>query len=381
MSTWAPQGGQRLLTGATLVDGTGIVADGWLLVDERRILARGIGTPPEHVSAPQEHLPGRHIRPAAIDIHLHGGGGAAHEDGAAAIATAANAHRAAGTGRSVISFVAAPLDDLVRSLAEARTAMRSDPRLLGVHLEGPFLGHVRRGVHDAAALRDPTPAAVDALLDAADGVLAQVTIDPALPGALDAVQRFVAAGVRVAVGHTDADHATAAAAFDAGATLLTHAFNAMRGIEARAPGPVVAAIQRDHVRLELVLDGHHVHPASAALLFRSAPGRVVLVTDAMAAAAAGDGDYRLGTQAVRVRGGRAVLDDRPAVLAGSVLTLAEAIRTGLAFGQPHQALVHAATVAPAEALGLVPPLLEPGGVADLVITDPAGRVERVLLAR
>ena len=151
--------------------------------------------------------------------------------------------------------------------------------------------------------------------------MAQVTIAPELPGAPEAIERLIDAGVRVAVGHTTADLATAGRAFDAGASLLTHAFNAMPGLHHRSPGPIGAALDRPGVVLELIADGLHVHPIVIAALFRMAPGRIALITDAMAAAGVGDGVYQLGSLEVRVRDGAARLASGS--LAGS--TLARAI--------------------------------------------------------
>ncbi len=176
----------------------------------------------------------------------------------------------------------------------------------------------------------------------------------------------------VAVGHTEADHATAAEAFGRGATLLTHAFNAMPGIHHRAPGPVVAALDDESVTLELILDGEHVHPRVAAMLLAVASSRVALVTDAMAAASGRDGGYVLGGLPVTVSGGRAVLTGTD-TLAGSTLTMDRALRTGVQAGLPLQALVEAATATPARVVGLgsVVGRLAPGYLADLVLLDEA----------
>ncbi len=160
-----------------------------------------------------------------------------------------------------------------------------------------------------------------------------ITIAPELPGAIDAIRRFAAAGVVVAVGHTDADAETAHAAFDAGATVLTHAFNAMPGIAGRAPGPLGAALADERITIEVIADGIHVHPDNLRWLFAAAHGRIAAVTDAMAAAAASDGDYRLGDLDVTVAGGRAVIAGTQQ-LAGSTLTLDRAIEVLVAAGVP-----------------------------------------------
>ncbi len=256
-----------------------------------------------------------------------------------------------------------------------------DPTVLGAHLEGPFLAATRCGAHDPAYLRAPTLPDVRRLLDAARGTLRQVTLAPELPGALEAIPVLVGAGVTVAVGHTEADLDLARRAFDAGARLLTHAFNAMPPLHHRAPGPVGAALADDRVTLELVLDGHHVHPTVAVLLFAGAPGRVALITDAMAAAGAGDGEYRLGALDVVVREGRATLgNDGP--LAGSALTQDAALRSAIAAGLTPVEAVTALTATPARALGLDDRLgrIAPGFAADVVVLDEDWTVRHVWAA-
>ena len=297
-------------------------------------------------------LGGARLTPGLVDLHSHGAGGASWDDDLADVESGLAVHRAHGTTRSVLSLVSAPLPRLRRSLERVATLRERNPLVLGAHLEGPFLAPGRRGAHDPRHLVAPTAEAVDALLAAAPGVLRQVTVAPELPGGLEAIERLVAAGVVAAVGHTEADHALAAEAFERGATVLTHAFNAMPGLHHREPGPVGAAIADERVTLELVLDGRHVHPQVAALLFAAAPGRVALVTDAMAAAGAGDGEHLLGGLAVTVTDGCAVLAGT-ATLAGSTLTQDAALR--LALGPARQspvAAVTALTLTPARALGL-----------------------------
>ncbi|GLI28080.1 N-acetylglucosamine-6-phosphate deacetylase [Agromyces rhizosphaerae] len=322
---------------------------------------------------------GRWLVPGFVDLHCHGAGGASFDEGPDAIATALDVHRRHGATRSLLSLVSAPVDALVERLAVIRDAARADPRVLGSHLEGPFLQPEFRGAHDPAALAVPDAASVDRLLEAADGTLRMITIAPELPGALDAVRRLVASGVTVAVGHTAATFDEALAAFDAGASVLTHAFNAMPGIHHRAPGPIAAAMRESHVTLEIIHDGVHVHPEVARLAFQGAPGRVALVTDAMSATGMGDGDAVLGGLEVVVADGVARLRSNGAI-AGSTLTLDEAVRRTVLDCRidPVQA-IDAATVAPAAAIGRSVDLgrLEPGCAADAVLLDDALRVERV----
>ena len=290
-------------------------------------------------------------RALLVDAHCHGGGGHSFGDTVEGTLAAAAAHRDAGTHAMVASLVSLPLPETVRQIAVVREAMDQDSSLLGIHVEGPFLAPERKGAHDLAALALPTPQVVEALLAAGGEALRQVTIAPELPGALDAIEQCVAAGVVVAVGHTQADAALAREAFDRGATLVTHAFNAMRGVTAREVGPVGAALADERVFLEVIADGLHVDPGLLPVLFRAAPGRIVLVTDAMAAACAADGDYRLGSLDVEVRAGRAVVAGTD-TLAGSTLTLARAIEVCVKAGVPRDDAVVAATTVPRTALRL-----------------------------
>ena len=365
-----------LLTNARRLDADGEVDGSWVLLDGSTIAAVGTGEPPAGDEVID--LGGAWLTPGFVDLHAHGGGGHAFDDGPDSIRAALAVHRAHGTTRSVLSLVAAPLDRLEASLAGIAEVAAEDPTVLGAHLEGPFLSAARCGAHDPAYLRDPAVDDVRRLLDAARGSLRLVTIAPELPGALKAIRLLRGAGVTVAVGHTEADQERTMDAFDAGARVLTHAFNAMPGLHHRNPGPLGAALSDHLVTVELVLDGHHVHPAMAGLLFAAAPGRIALVTDAMAAAGVGDGDYRLGGLDVVVRDGRATLGpDGP--LAGSTLTQDVAFRAAIGLDLTLAEAVAAVTSVPARALGLHDRLgrIQPGFAADVVVLDRDWQVQRV----
>lgn len=366
-----------LLHSAHLIDERGEVPDGWVLVDGSTISAAGSGPTPE--ADRRIDLGGARLVPGFLDLHGHGGGGHAYDDGGAELLAALAAHRAHGTTRSVISLVANPLGELRERLSEIAALAAEDPLVLGAHLEGPFLAPGQRGAHNPQFLRLPDPDALDSLLDAAAGTLRQITLAPELAGALELIPGLVEAGVTVAVGHTEADLEATRAAFDAGARMLTHAFNAMPGIHHRAPGPVMAALDDPRVTLELILDGVHVHPDVARLVATAAPGRIALITDAMAAAGAAEGDYRLGSLNVTVRDGLAVLSGT-STIAGSTLTQDVALRLALdAVGLAPADAVAALTSVPARALGLGDRfgLLAPGYAADAVALAPDGTVLRV----
>jgi N-acetylglucosamine-6-phosphate deacetylase len=236
-----------------------------------------------------------------------------------------------------------------------------------VHLEGPFLAGSRRGAHNAAFLRDPTDQALDLLLAAAaPGTLRLMTLAPERPGALDAVRRLAAAGVLVGLGHTDATAAQASAAADAGARMVTHLFNAQRGLHHREPGVVGVGLVDHRLTCALILDLHHVAAEVAQLTFAAAPGRVVLATDAVAAAGMPPGCYELGDEPVVIEAGRPPVRD-DGTLAGSGLRLDEAVANAVALGVDLVSAVAAASQVPADLLGRTDlGRIAPGAAADMV---------------
>ncbi|PPG84757.1 N-acetylglucosamine-6-phosphate deacetylase [Rathayibacter sp. AY1H2] len=369
-----------IIHSARKVDAAGTVEDHWLRARDGAITATGTGTGWQAQAEGAELHDARGLTavPGFLDLHVHGGGGHRFDGGAEAIRAGLALHRSRGTTRSLVSLVSARLEQLEASLDAVSALAAADPLVLGAHLEGPFLAPSRRGAHDPAALVHPSSGAVGRLLDAARGRLAQITLAPELPGALAAVERLAGAGTVVAVGHTEADADQARAAFDRGARLITHAFNAMPGIGHRSPGPIPVALGDERVALELILDGRHVDVEVVRLAFAAAPGRIALVTDAMAAAGAGDGAHRLGPLDVEVLGGVARLAGT-AVLAGSTLTQDETLRRAVGPGRLGlEASVAALTAVPARVLGRGDlGLLAPGYRADVVLLDASLRVQRV----
>lgn len=270
------------------------------------------------------------------------------------------------------TFITGPLDRLAAGLRRADDATvagraTSSARIVGVHLEGPFLASSRRGAHDAAFLRDPTGPALDFLLDAAvPGTLRLVTLAPELPGALDAVRRLADAGAVVGLGHTDATAVQVGAAADAGARMVTHLFNAQRGLHHREPGVAGAGLVDQRLTCGLILDLHHVAAEVARLAFAAAPGRIMLVTDAVAAAGMPPGRYVLGDEPVLVEAGRPPVRD-DGTLAGSGLRLAEAVVNAVALGVDLVSAVAAASRVPADLLGRTDlGRIAPGAAADMV---------------
>lgn len=312
-------------------------------------------------------------------MHNHGGGGAAFTVGSSDEAQhVAAAHLRYGTTSLVASLVTDEVDALerhVRVLGELVT----DGVLAGVHLEGPWLSPDFCGAHEPSLLRPPSLGDVDRLLTAGGDALRMVTLAPELDGAIDAVRRISEAGVVAAVGHSDATWEQAREAIDAGATVATHLFNQIRELHHRRPGPIAALLEDDRVWVELISDGVHVHPAMLRLARTSAPDRILLVTDAMGAAAAEDGDYHLGPIHVQVRDG--VARTPTGAIAGSTLTMAGAVRHSVTSGFTLEQAVDAAARAPAAALGL-PDVGEvrSGARADLVLLDGDLRVTAVMRA-
>jgi N-acetylglucosamine-6-phosphate deacetylase len=322
--------------------------------------------------------PGRGIAvPGLVDLQVNGFGGV---DFAAADAEgyrrAGEALLASGVTAFQPTLITAPEADLVAALGEVPPTPIG-PRLLGVHLEGPFLSPRRLGAHPAEARRDPDPALLTRLLDA--GPVGYMTLAPELPGALELIDLLHARGIVVSCGHTDATAAEAGVAFDRGVGTITHVFNAMRPLSHRDPGIVGAALTREEVIVQAILDGHHLAEETARVVWRAAAGRVALVSDAIAATGLGNGRSRLGDVTVVVDDG--VVRREDGVLAGSVLTMLQAVRNLHALDVPLVDAVAAATSVPARVLGRDDVgTLRPGGAADLVVLDDRLELRTVLVA-
>ena len=245
-----------------------------------------------------------------------------------------------------------------------------------MHLEGPFLSPLRLGTHGLRGRRDPDPALLDRLLDA--GPVRLMTLAPELPGALDLIGLLQARGVTVSLGHSDATSAEANAAFDRGVRTVTHVFNAMRPLLHRDPGIIGAALIRPDVVLQAIVDNVHLDPDIVRLLWTVGAGRLALVTDAMAGASLGDGTYALGDIEVVVADD--VVRREDGVLAGSTLTMPQAVRNLVAAGAPLEQALEAGSTVPGRVLG-IPQLgrLFPGGPADVLVVDERIEVVRAIV--
>lgn len=281
-----------------------------------------------------------------VETHIHGGSGFA-VDGSVAGFEGTLVHTSAhGVTRNILSLVSSTLNDTSAALRAAEGLLHR-PDFIGIHLEGPYISDRRCGAHDPAQLRDLDQAELDLLVSAP--ALRSITVAPERV-TTDQVAQLVSAGKVVAIGHTDADYETVAEYFAAGATVLTHAFNAMRQIESRAPGPIIAALESG-AWIELIADGIHVNPALARQIASWAGDKLVLVSDSMMAAGMPDGPYSLGAVDVVVGQGVARRSDNGA-LAGSTLTLDRAVGNLVAWGVTEELAIAAATVNPSECYGL-----------------------------
>ncbi|QYF73978.1 N-acetylglucosamine-6-phosphate deacetylase [Cryobacterium sp. PAMC25264] len=366
-----------MITGGTVIAPEGVHSPGWVDIRAGRIVGCGAGMPPRDADF---SFPESTLAPGYVDIHTHGGGGSSFNDADTALAVAqiTATHLAHGTTTMMASLVTVPLHEFVRTVS-ALAGLVEQGVLAGIHLEGPWLSPAHRGAHDENLLRTPDAESVDRLMRAGRGTVRMVTIAPELEGGLAAVRKIVGYGAVAAVGHTDANYDVTREAIAAGATAGTHVFNAMRQIHQREPGPALALLEDPSVFAELIADGVHLHPAIVRFIVGS-PSRAVFVTDAMAAAGADEGAYKLGGLDVSVADGQARLAD--GTIAGSVLTLSNAVRYAVhTAGIPVDVAVRAATQNPADMIGLVDRgRLAPGNRADVIVLDTELQVTATLQA-
>jgi len=332
------------------------------------------------------------LAPGFIDIHMHGGAGLDVMQAPLGELPRLNKFL---TTHGVTGYfpttVAAPLDQTCAALERLADAIESaqgsyannggavQARPLGIHLEGPFLSHRRRGVHPPEYLVEPTLEIFDSLWQAARGQVRMMTIAPELPGAIEVIAEAARRNVLVSIGHSDAVIEAARAGVKAGARHATHTFNAMRPLDHRDPGIVAEVLMDGQISADIIVDGIHVAP-EVIQLFLHAKGldRSVLITDATAAAGMPDGTYQLGPIQVEVKDGKCTMDGK---LAGSVLTMDRAIRNVTQFaGWSLQDAVRAATLNPARAAGLKQSgVIAAGADADLVVLSPDGEVRETIV--
>jgi N-acetylglucosamine-6-phosphate deacetylase len=327
---------------------------------------------------------GPYLAPGFVDVHVHGWGGHDALTDTAALEGMARALARRGVTAFLPTAASAPLETLtafterVREWRPAAPADGAEP--LGANLEGPFLSQARKGAHDPRYLRQPADVLADDLARLVEGIRL-ITIAPELPGALELIADLRARGIRVSLGHSAATFDEARAGYAAGASTTTHLFNAMVGLDHRAPGLAAAALLNDDAYTELIADGHHVHPALWSIAARVKPrGRLLLVSDALAVAGTAITRFRMGDTELEVVDGRVVVAGTT-TLAGSIIALDDAVRNLVAAGFAVPDALAAAGTNPLAMLGIQDRgRLAVGQRADLVALNADLRVKVVWLA-
>lgn len=350
---------RTILTAERLIAPEGTI-DNPVVVIEDGVIA-GIAPRAQTELPPCRHLdfPSCTMTPAFFDVHCHGSAGhdvmEATREAFVAVGGFLAKH---GVGAYLPTTVTMSMDGTLKSLAGMAKFIGSDEfgaRALGIHIEGPFLSPHKKGAHPASLLQTPSVELFDRMWQASEGKIRLMTIAPELPNALDVIARAVGLGVRVSLGHSNADAAAAKAGVRAGGTTATHAYNAMRNFDHKAPGLLGEVLTNDDLFAEVICDGFHVDPAAVIMYWRcKGPERAILITDAMNAAGMPDGDYKLGELDVKVIGGKCVLasDGSGDTLAGSTLSLDRGVKNFAAFtGAPLNEVALLASRNPARMAG------------------------------
>jgi N-acetylglucosamine-6-phosphate deacetylase len=377
---------RTVLTAQQLWDGIRLLDWPVVVIEDSRIASISLRAAVElPTDARVIDFPGATLAPAFFDVHIHGAMGhdvmEATPEALGAMGSFLAAH---GTGSFLATTVTAPLDATLHSLSglakflaqpPTQTGIAGRAQPIGIHLEGPFLSHAKRGVQPAEYLLAPDIATFDRLFEAAEGRIRLMTLAPELPGAIELTAHATARGVRISLGHSNATAAETRAAIAAGAVSATHTFNAMRPLDHREQGILGTVLTDDSLYAEMICDGVHIAPEMVKLWWRAkGPERAILVTDALSAAGMPDGAYQLGDFSVQVANGRATANG---VLAGSVLTLDRALANFIEFtGAPLEQALRLLTVNPAAMIGLGEQIgsVAMGQMANLVAVDQAGKL-------
>jgi N-acetylglucosamine-6-phosphate deacetylase len=376
---------RTILTAARLLTPADVVEKPIVVVDDGAIASIENRNGSELPQGRHVDFPDCTLIPALFDVHIHGSGGHdVMEATDSALNHIGNFLARRGVGAYFATTVTAPLDTLLRSLAALAKLLRQPlegARPMGIHLEGPFISPHKRGAHAESQLLTPSVAMFERMWQAAEGQIRLMTIAPELEGAEETIAHATRLGVRISLGHSNAQSDAARRGVAAGAASATHTFNAMRAFDHRDPGLLGEVLTNDALFAEIICDGLHVDPA-AVRLFRRAkgPDRALLVTDAMAGTGMPDGNYWLGELEVRVKNGRCVIGEN--TLAGSTLTLDRAVRNYAEFtGAPLGEAVALATRNPARMTGLDAEIgaLAPGRPADVTVLSPKNEVLETFL--
>jgi N-acetylglucosamine-6-phosphate deacetylase len=377
---------RTVLTAKKLLNGTSLLDHPVVLIEDGRIAlidSRGASELPAGNVEQIFDYPEATLAPSFLDVHIHGAAGCDVMDATLeALMTIGRFLASHGTGSYLATTVTAPIDSTLRTLSGLAKLLAQPPDPagtvtwpIGIHLEGPFLSHEKRGVHPPELLLAPDIALFDRFYEAAEGNIRLMTLAPELPGALEFAAHATARGVRVSLGHSNATAAETRAGIAAGAVSATHTFNAMRPLDHREPGILGVVLTTDSLFAELVCDGIHNTPEMVKIWWRTkGPERAILITDAMRAAGMPDGEYELAGLTVQVANGKASFGD---VLAGSVLTLDRALTNFLAFtGASVEQGLRLLTANPAAMTGFGDRAgsLRVGQPANLVVVDATGKL-------
>ena len=371
---------RAIVTADRLWSPDGIIENPVLEIEDGRIVE--ISATKESWATPGHRFTGGTIAPAFFDVHFHGAAGhdvmEATAEALIAIGSLLGRH---GTATYLATTVTAPLDTTLSAVSRLAKLIQHPESLpagcarpVGIHLEGPFLSHAKRGVQPAQHLLAPDIAVFGRLYDAAEGQVRLMTIAPELPGAIELISHATERGVRVSIGHSDATAERTREAIEAGAVSATHTFNAMRPLDHREPGILGTVLCEDRLYAEMICDGIHVAPEMVKLWWRAkGEHRGILVTDAMSAAGMPDGEYQLGGFPVQVANGRAT---SRGVLAGSVLTQDRALNNFVKFtGVPVDKALRLLNSNPAEMIGLGAAKIREGDPANFIIVGASGDVQ------
>ena len=366
-----------LYTNANVFTPAGFVRGGFLVEDGRfaEVFAG------EHSGGTD--LGGAYVIPGLVDIHTHGAANADFSDGDAEGLKRMASHLAkCGVTSFAPTSMTLPYETLAAAFETAVAVRENRPagcaRVMGIHMEGPYFSEKKKGAQNGAYLKLPDPEGFRRLYDGCGGLVRVIDVAPELAGAVE-FTKIARELCTVSVAHTDADYEQAKAVYEAGATHLTHLFNAMPSIHHRKPGVIGAASECDHVVAELICDGLHGHPSSVRMAFKLFPGRICLISDSLRCCGMPDGEYELGGQQVFLSGGVARLAD--GTIAGAASDLYRDMLNAIAFGIPREEAITAATIRPAWEIGRADEIgsIEAGKLADFVICDASLNAQAVYI--